>query len=655
MRINGPTPCSTEPQKVNVSISFDNRPGTTILLKDLSNPVQYTAIARALSQKGYTPPEILVRSARPKHQAKIIDGGSQFTVGSRGQINIDQPLIHFFNDYFRPPSKDNGDGDNLPMHISESKTTHKGVDVGGVSISFQRTLRVPDTEKTYALPPNLGHFEVYNAADAVERLPKSIIQKGGVFMTMYQSEAMWISFRGGPAAVKISVGGINALTGLPRNKPSIGKQDYLPVGGKNGQPWLDGISTSPGVVRRKFCSLFNANREATENAERAEFVAVPLGHGHTVEGQVTGKEDVGGLQIDVFPAYSIDGKFSCGDQDLNIFKSPRQLGLKLGEVIEIEDMSIPVGTVLLDVGSRSSYLASDAMLTLQSRSYVIYIKTLTGKTINIPFNSYDTVYDIKAVVQGREGMPLEQQRLIFGGKQLEDGRLLSDYNIKHESTIHVILRLSGGGDGLQDHEIPGLLSGFGAGGQISQKINRDPLPSTAYDHSKASRLQISVLNAAYFTAVTGLPCPPTPVNAQTYRANRVPWFKLYDEHIPSANNASVPTPLSNVVTVNKLKRKRRAAGIDCTYCTYEKATTVLIPCEHTVCNDCATTTLCPSCETRIKKKQALSAPDDAFGIEADSLDERIRGIRYSSSRGKVATFLREEDAVVGLCSALEVL
>lgn len=183
-----------------------------------------------------------------------------------------------------------------------------------IEIRFHKTLRIPDDNKKYSLPPSLGHFPLHHVDDYAEKLPRDWKNHGGIFLPMFQAEAMWVSFHSKwPFAIKVAAGKINAVSGeqwtpelvcskantkqsllqdlsdqkismtqyaylldqLENNKK---EQDYVIV---PSQPWLDGFNVGKGVIR--------------------QFVAVPLGSGYTVEEQLTGNAEHGGLQIMAYP------------------------------------------------------------------------------------------------------------------------------------------------------------------------------------------------------------------------------------------------------------------------------------------------------------------------------------------------------------------
>ena len=153
------------------------------------------------------------------------------------------------------------------------------------SMGFQRTLRIPDNGKDFALPPGLGEFPLRHLDDHQGRAPENWRRRGGVIMPMHQSEAMWVAFggqrwQGGyPFAVKIATGKINAVSGEKWSEHlNRDPQDYVVI---PDQPWLDGYCVERGIMRQGG--------------------AVPGGEGCSVEEQLTGSAEWGGMQIVVYP------------------------------------------------------------------------------------------------------------------------------------------------------------------------------------------------------------------------------------------------------------------------------------------------------------------------------------------------------------------
>jgi hypothetical protein len=149
-----------------------------------------------------------------------------------------------------------------------------------LTVTFMRTLRIPDDGKDYPLPAGLGCFPLRHVDDFGENLPAVWRERGGVMFPMYQSEALWLDFNSDyPFALKVAAGKINAVSGEAwRSGLNREPQDYVVT---PDQPWLDGYAVEKGIIR--------------------QFVAEPLGLGYTAEEQITGKAESGGLQFAAFP------------------------------------------------------------------------------------------------------------------------------------------------------------------------------------------------------------------------------------------------------------------------------------------------------------------------------------------------------------------
>jgi len=138
-----------------------------------------------------------------------------------------------------------------------------------LKISFHRTVRVPDDNKQHALPPGLGCFPLFNVGAFKSSLPQDMVEKGGIFLPMYQREAMWIRFNSTqlsaqPYAIRVFIGGVNGITGEPM-VPDMStllkarngvppKQDYVVV---PPQPWLDGVAVAPGELPESHTPVHN--------------------------------------------------------------------------------------------------------------------------------------------------------------------------------------------------------------------------------------------------------------------------------------------------------------------------------------------------------------------------------------------------------------
>jgi hypothetical protein len=244
-----------------------------------------------------------------------------------------------------------------------------------LTISFQRTLRIPDDGKTYPLPPGFSCFPLRHIEDYENTLPEEWISRGGVLMPMYQREALWLYFSphygagrrsAYPFAVKVYTGKINAVTGKEfqnglHGKDMFGsKQDYLVT---PGQPWLDGYCVEEGTIR--------------------QFVAMPLGDGYTAEEQITGNAEWGGIQLVVYPmdADEYERRFPKSREDelvcsrrAKCMEAPAPaMGLAPGGKMKQEIFKDPFGVNTFDQSAKSRCFVH----LLNSQSW----KAITGEPI----------------------------------------------------------------------------------------------------------------------------------------------------------------------------------------------------------------------------------------------------------------------------------
>ena len=162
----------------------------------------------------------------------------------------------------------------LPLCIAKQQ-----VRVGRhTTVSFNRTLRIPEDGNTYPLPAGFGTLPIYRVSDYAAKVPAKWLEKGGFFIPLYQREALYLEFHGAawrPTIAKVAVGMINAITGKKFDATlREHSQDYVVI---PNQQWLDGINAEKGVV--------------------GQFVAMPLGKGYTIEEQVTDEAKHGGFQL----------------------------------------------------------------------------------------------------------------------------------------------------------------------------------------------------------------------------------------------------------------------------------------------------------------------------------------------------------------------
>ncbi|CAG7558679.1 unnamed protein product [Fusarium equiseti] len=256
----------------------------------------------------------------------------------------------------------------------------------------------------------------------------------------------------------------NAATTLRRrNRIRYGKsiQDYLAIG-VNGQRWLDGVAVEPGKVR--------------------QFVAMPMGSGHSVEAQMTGEETTAGIQFEVT---RIDVK--------EILEN---------NVEKLLETGWPSGTV------------------------VMRLIAFSGDVTRVRAKLSTTIRALMLIYEHKKGVHVEDQLLKYEGQWLlEDGLTLADYNISNLSDVYIDYNYRIGFNPALAPKSPEM--NIAAGGLIDRGIVQIP----RYDYLKTVPLtfNVQILNSASFKHVTGEDPPDSTISAKTYAEAGYPFFSMYEE------------------------------------------------------------------------------------------------------------------------------
>lgn len=444
------------------------------------------------------------------------------------------------------------------INVAQDHISFKNLNL---KIQFKRTIRVADDGKVYPLPPDLGNLPICYDTSKVQ-------------LAMHPFEALWFNFKFAhdkPLALKIGIGNINAVSGLPWQDGylSYDSQNYLTL---PKQHWLDGIKTEEPTI--KTGNGFDVNMVR-------QFVATEY-NGITIEEQMKEKGIIdsidGRLKFEVFEIFN--DKYHIYDPLNDTLLDPNNVPSELG----IDKV------IIISNNENYNYIEDFNIQDNFKIEKCIFIKTLTSKIIPIAYRKGITVRDVKEEIYYIEGIPIDQHRLIFAGKQLSDHQTLDELGHYPGAIIHLVLRLRGGGN-------PRNL-GMSPGGLIRQCIYQDS-PFNRYINFKGcyAKFSVDVIHARDSKFVY-----QTPISQELYIRYGYPWFEVYDEHI-EAINQDVDSGFKELKTIKDIN-----VNLEECYICMENYSNMEFECGHTVCTDCL---------TELKKEERIEEACPICRMEVD--------------------------------------
>lgn len=379
---------------------------------------------------------------------------------------------------------------HLPLTLVEDS-----VRVGRhTTISFNRTLRVPEDGKRYPLPVGMGKLPIYRVEDYADKVPSKWLQEGGFFIPLYQREALFIEFAGvkwRPSIAKVAVGMINAVNGrLFEESIRPNEQDYVVI---PLQSWLDGINKGNGVV--------------------GQFVAMPLGQGYTIEEQITDEAEHGGFQLLAYDPRA--GQFPDFSPE---FTAKREADFRARHGCEVRYQT-PMTLDLPTLDKLPPVSGKPQPRLVEPPDPNIFLEdecTTLAKSSTIPSLGASPRNPAAGAFDG-------------GGWALGSGKKRAV------------------------EEPEPLEMGIAEGGSIEQQIIVDPYGASIWESNSATPIHIHIVNSAAFEAITGQPPPPTPITAYSYKKRGLPWFSSYDENAHSLPGAKAFQRIMSVLQIDKAR------------------------------------------------------------------------------------------------------
>ncbi len=413
-------------------------------------------------------------------------------------------------------SKAGGLGVSWQFH--DQKWQASSLDLGAhTSISFKRTLRVPEDGKEYPLPADMGTLPIYRVEDYADKVPPHWLKDGGFFIPLYQREALFIAFKGAgwrPAAAKVAVGRINAITGKPydeRIRPY--EQDYVVV---PDQKWLDGVNTGKNVV--------------------SQFVAMPLGEGYSIEEQITDEAEHGGFQIVVFEPHAELFPLECPaeaeqrKQHARQSACERRIRLKQEWFISQLDPRLRLVAESFQAGEVNDLsLDPDALERLLLHVRGLMLSSLGPECL--------AGWEEGDISDFADRLREEEQFYEEGDPVLASAPAYSDDGILRSAPA-ARARVE---------------MGIARGGSIKQQIFRDHYGVNSWNEGAKRAVNIRIVNSTVFEEITGESPPETPVTAAAYSSCEIPWFDFYDETLESVAPASKLAAVKNIRTIAAIR------------------------------------------------------------------------------------------------------